>query len=493
MGKQRSRSGCLTCRTRHVKCDEKQPECGNCAKGHRVCRQEDRQALIIRRYRGPGQRNDDASSPLSQSSGGLSCEQLKFGTVVSPGSVGSSPHFDSPRLQTLTSRDALLVHHYAVHLGRWLDCTDALQQFSVKIPTLSRQSPILLQAIISFAARHVGDTEAADSAHEKCIAMLIVRLGSEDVANDNVLLCAIVILRVFEQLSAVLTGSDNERHLAGCNALLRASQGSTLDLTAPTLREAAFWIYLRQCLHTACINQQPPHVDFSLQLLPMPSANQGGDESRYLDSTPQEETAWANKIIWLCALVVQFCFGTLAGGTDRSLFHLNQDVGGRLRDWEQLKESIADWDRSKPPNFDPIWEGDEGGENLAGNPFPTLLFTADRHVVAFGFHVLASMLLLAHKPRPRFAVRSTGQATRDDADVESEILQYGRRLCGSCWRAPYTVPARITLCHTVFVWGALIKDVREREGLVLLLHELERDHAWPTAWIISSLRDEWNS
>ena len=125
--------------------------------------------------------------------------------------VGSSSPFrrasevwtahDSPRLHNLTSRDALLVHHYAVHLGRWLDCTDALQQFSVKIPTLSRQSPILLQAIISFAARHVGDTEAADSAHEKCIAMLITRLGSENVANDDVLLCAIVILRVFEQLS----------------------------------------------------------------------------------------------------------------------------------------------------------------------------------------------------------------------------------------------------------------------------------------------------
>ena len=97
-----------------------------------------------------------------------------------------------------------MVHHYAVHLGRWLDCTDALQQFSVKIPTLSRQSPILLQAIISFAARHVGDTEAADSAHEKCIAMLITRLGSENVANDDVLLCAIVILRVFEQLSGEL-------------------------------------------------------------------------------------------------------------------------------------------------------------------------------------------------------------------------------------------------------------------------------------------------
>lgn len=174
-------------------------------------------------YVGSVQHYEDTSSSFIRSPGRVSRERLTFGPGLSPGSVTStggtsgasaperSPPFrraseswtarDSPQPQNLTSRDALLVHHYAVHLGRWLDCTDARQQFSVKIPALSRQSPILLQAIISFAARHVGDTKAADSAHEQCIGMIIVRLGSENVANDDVLLCAIVILRVFEQLS----------------------------------------------------------------------------------------------------------------------------------------------------------------------------------------------------------------------------------------------------------------------------------------------------
>ena len=62
-----------------------------------------------------------------------------------------------------------------------------------------------------------------------------------------------------------------------------------------------------------------------------------------------------------------------------------------------------------------------------------------------------------------------------------------------CFRL-YVFPATLSyLSNNTKTGGALIKDVREREGLVLLLHELERDHAWPTAWIISSLRDEWNS
>lgn len=150
-----------------------------------------------------------------------------------------------------------------------------------------------------------------------------------------------------------------------------------MDLSAPTLREAAFWIHLRQSLHTSCINQQPPNVDFSLELLPIPETTQ--DDSLYSGGTLGEETAWANKIIWICSLVLQFCFATPAGGGKRSSFHFHQDVGARLRDWEQLRESVADWETSRPPSFDPIWEGDGIDEKSGGNPFPTLLFTADWH------------------------------------------------------------------------------------------------------------------
>jgi hypothetical protein len=35
--RQRSRTGCLTCRKRRVKCGEERPTCGNCAKAQRLC------------------------------------------------------------------------------------------------------------------------------------------------------------------------------------------------------------------------------------------------------------------------------------------------------------------------------------------------------------------------------------------------------------------------------------------------------------------------
>lgn len=276
------------------------------------------------------------------------------------------------------------MHYYTEHLGRWLDCTDASRQFTLKIPALSTTSPVLLEAIMSFAARHRGDAEAANLAHERCIAMLIVLLDSERVADDDVLLCAIVILRVFEQLTALGSESDQERHLAGCSALLRACQGPCVDPSAPGLRDAAFWVYMRQCLYNACINQQAPNVDFSLTLLPIPRPGDG--------DTLRCETAWANAMTWICATVVQFCFGTHT-----------QEHSSRMPKWQELSHAVEDWARSRPPSFNPIWQSSGSSD---GSPFPEYYFAADWHVVAFGFYQLACMLLIIYKPTPRFAIRS---------------------------------------------------------------------------------------
>jgi hypothetical protein len=114
-----------------------------------------------------------------------------------PASHVGAIHAGSP----LAYREAWLVHHFATHLGQWLDCTDASRQFTRKIPILVKQSPILLHAVLSYAARHIGDAELAEQAHERCVELLIPFLSSETVADDDVLLCTIVILRVFEQLN----------------------------------------------------------------------------------------------------------------------------------------------------------------------------------------------------------------------------------------------------------------------------------------------------
>ncbi|KAJ9150522.1 putative C6 transcription factor [Coniochaeta hoffmannii] len=468
MGKLRSREGCLTCRSRRVKCDEARPVCGNCQKSNRDCRLELRREAQIRFHRrrdvSPSKTPEGIRTATSNSSSpptSVHHGSVQGGSVqlLQPGSASPDFHVPSPWpgpaspqnliAKALTRHEASLVHYYSIHLGKWLDCTDASRQFTLKIPALATTSPVLLEAIMSFAARHKGDAEAASLAHERSIAMLIVLLDSEQVADDDVLLCAIVILRVFEQLTALRNGSDQERHLAGCSALLRACQGPCVDPAAPGLRDAAFWVYMRQCLYNACINQQAPNVDFSLTLSPIPTPG-NADSLRF-------ETAWANTMTWICATIVQFCFGSHA-----------QEPSNRMAKWQELSNTLEDWARSRPSSFNPIWQSNE---TCHENPFPEYYFAADWHVVAFGFYQLACMLLIIYKPNPRFAIRSVhaGRLRKEDA----QILEHARAF--------------------VFLWGGLLDDPCERNCLVQLLEELEHNHAWPTAWIISLLREEWGT
>ncbi|KAF5575054.1 transcriptional regulatory moc3 [Fusarium subglutinans] len=425
MGRLRSRNGCLTCRKRRVKCtppgqdeigstdftgDETRPTCGVCLKRDQLCRWDDPSPrLKIKQYR-PKHVEDSAPSEYSfypperdiplaerdspplhplQQPDSVWCPE----TLTSPTSAASildlsqheSPNQYSGDLTTRVSRmtpvppalqrqEAFYLHHFSTHVAQWLDCTDASRQFMLNVTVLARSSPILLYAIISYAARHLGDNNLADEFQEKCIVLLIPLLSTETIAHDETILCAIVILRVCEQLSVTVTGGDEERHLAGLSALLKASQGQQVDPSAPTLSQAAFWVYVRQSFYNACINQQPPNLNFDLVLIPPPSVI----HQQAVDA--KAETAWANTMAWICATVMQFCFGGSV---------LYPESSTRMQRWYELSEAVENWNKTKPGTFDPIWSGETG---LGADPFPEIWFTADWH----GRHKFLNNFPLAH-------------------------------------------------------------------------------------------------
>jgi hypothetical protein len=290
----------------------------------------------------------------------------------------------------LTNREARLVHHYTEYLGRWLDCTDATRQFTLGVPEKVKHCPVLCHAVLSFAARHCREHAAAEIAYQHCIALLIDRLNEDAASHDETLLCAIVILRFYEQLNgksleppeycSVLTslvpsatGSDEEQHLSGTSAILRASQGTHyVDPSAPTLREAAFWVYVRQCLYTATINQQQPDIDFSLQLHPTPESMRDSHPLARL----RLETAWSNQMTWNTALAVNFCFE----GSDPQ-----GDRANKARRWQEIWDLVQQWAKTRPEGFEPIWQGPAEDKSL----LPEIWFTADWH----GMFLLAKFSL----------------------------------------------------------------------------------------------------
>ncbi|PSN62432.1 hypothetical protein BS50DRAFT_649350 [Corynespora cassiicola Philippines] len=542
MGKFRSKSGCLTCRSRRVKCDETHPTCGQCSKKNRPCSWEPQNTKFheydptssgfvgssatarteivggagsqhadvagipdTQRKRGRTEQQPDDLSSEQQSTPGQHSQRsvsrisADISTVESPRSetfAGGIPiswllrrsdshssegsqirlsHQQLPLrdLLPLSRYEASLIHHYAEKLGRWLDCTDAARQFTLRAPVQVKDCASLRYAVLAFAAKHRGDGSTALEAYQNCIEIVIGRLSESSAKDDDRLLCTIVILRFFEQLNgnvctvSTSTGSDNEQHLGGCAAILRLSQVRTVDPSSPTLRESAFWVYVRQSLYNATINQVPPDLDFSLQLDPQPD--------QMTDSHPlaqlRLETAWSNQILWLCACIANHCF---SGSSNYNAMPV----------WNELVVAVQNWANSRPPSFDPIWSG----EADTGNVFPEIMFTADWHVVAYGYYHLACILLLRYKPGPKFAMRNIGASLTDE---EYQILEHAYAICGACNSSPETVPIIITLCHTVFIWGPLLSVREEQEAILELLAYAESSHAWPTAWITNALKGQW--
>ena len=149
----------------------------------------------------PSPQGQGVGSMLDSSSQVLTSHEQTPWTAPSPGS-----HFN------LRYADAIYLQHFASQLGRWLDCTDAARQLSMKIPQLAQGEELLLRAVACFAARHLRQTHAAAEAHEQCVRLLIPRLAAVDVASDDAVLCSIVVLRVFEQLDGEYTTQPTEAH-----------------------------------------------------------------------------------------------------------------------------------------------------------------------------------------------------------------------------------------------------------------------------------------
>lgn len=127
--------------------------------------------------------------------------QQKVSHAGNPANVPEDTRGYSSVPISLTHEEAVLVHHYTEHLGRWLDCTDATRQFTLGVPEKVKKCPVLCHAVLSFAARHCSKDVTADDAYQRCIALLIERLNEDAASHDETLLCAIVILRFYEQLN----------------------------------------------------------------------------------------------------------------------------------------------------------------------------------------------------------------------------------------------------------------------------------------------------
>ncbi|CBX97028.1 hypothetical protein IAQ61_008026 [Plenodomus lingam] len=386
--------------------------------------------------------------------------------------LGDSLESERPLSESivLTAEEASLYNHYNVHLGRWMDCTNASRLLTLRVSEMARHQLFLHHAVICFASRHKGDHQKAGDAYHKCITLLIPRL-EQNPGNDEALLTAVILLHFADQLSVQSNvGMCDKSHLQGSSGILRASQLTRfIDPSAPTVREAVFWVYVRQSLYNATIRQQPLDLDFSLQLEPL--ADAVGNQHR-LDAL-RRETAWANQMLWHTACVANFCFADTGAQSGQA---------GTTQRWQALWTQIRTWRDKRPSSFDPIWAGPSTDEDV----FPDIFFTADWHVISFTFYHFASILLLTYTPGPKFGMRII-----QSEESRLNIIKHAEAICSASNSSPQNPQLYIIVCHTVFIWGPLLSNSAKRQKVIYLLETFQNSHFWGTSWIVSALKTEW--
>ncbi|POR38581.1 Uncharacterized protein TPAR_01204 [Tolypocladium paradoxum] len=356
-------------------------------------------------------------------------------------------------------REAKLMKYYLDYMCNWFDLCDTTRHFAVDVPRRAMSCPTLLNAIFALSSRHLSlkgrhfDQWISHQYHEHCLRELSsISNDSQALLNDD-LLAATILLRTLEELEVPILGTDNEGHLLGIQVFMNAHGSSS---TASSLRQAAFWIGLRQEVTMAVASQRSIKISLTHDFVDHSFTHAGDD-------------MWANRVIVHCAKVVQFCFG---------------ESHHRPEDYRALVEYDQGWLHSRPSSFLPIAYMDP--DATRGEVFPHILYLS--HAVGVVHSILAQALLMCYDPTlPKIGpARKTAEKNRENG-IRRQILQ----LCGTALSNDSTIPAMITASLGIATCGDRFNDDVTRKALLDVLIRTEVDHAWPTGNIQSSLKSAW--
>ncbi|KAG4278257.1 hypothetical protein FPRO04_13950 [Fusarium proliferatum] len=251
-----------------------------------------------------------------------------------------------------------------------IDICDPSKRFGREVPKRARQLPLLAYSILAFSSRHqvmvTGvDDESSEEYHSYALRILIPILDDPMSSLDENLLAAAVLLRLYEEMCDVDTGT----HLVGCARLWN----NIPDFIAEGgLSEAASWILLRQNLHISLIKGEPMQVDL----------NKYRRSRSFIDTTDED---FANRIILICCQVLEVCF--------------SPNAQPDYETWAHLGKEVALWHDSIPAHYHPYHSDMEGTSTGARSAFPVVWMMNPAQVMGYQHYCLSRILLHISEPR----------------------------------------------------------------------------------------------
>ncbi|EME49909.1 hypothetical protein DOTSEDRAFT_68653 [Dothistroma septosporum NZE10] len=318
-----------------------------------------------------------------------------------------------------------------------------------------------MNAIFALSARHLSrigeyDPLVSNKYHQECLKHLIPMLDDTAAILDENLLASTIILRHLEELEVPISGqlpADQHSHLLGAQAFIQAQERAAVT---GGLRQAAFWVGLRQEVYVAFVNQRP--------VLP---ALEHCNVDRSFETA--DDHIWACRMVVLCADTLRFCFS---------------DGHHTAVNYKYLEEQVQHWWTSKPSSFVPVYYREPEGEEA----FPEIWYVADEHATGIQHFHLARILLASHNPStPRLGPgRASALRTMDN-----EIRKHVRILCGMALSNPNNAPAYTYGAMACTMAGDKFDAITDQRALLDVLDRCDRIHAWPTGVAIANLKAAW--
>lgn len=101
---------------------------------------------------------------------------------------------------------AKLFAHYVAVLAAWYDLNDLSRTFTLVVPQIALQDPILFKAVIAFSACHLnklngGFGEIAAAFHDACVTDILQSMETLDTSSRSAKLAATCLLRSYELIN----------------------------------------------------------------------------------------------------------------------------------------------------------------------------------------------------------------------------------------------------------------------------------------------------
>ncbi|KAI9037693.1 Zn(II)2Cys6 transcription factor domain-containing protein [Aspergillus affinis] len=390
----RARTGCLTCRDRHIKCDEAVPRCRNCSKSDRTCERGIRLNFIDIQTSAsqpltslaPGTQivfQDESRNIASGYSVGAENGKPGLSAPVSPNVPGrsdSAEHLSKslvPSSRLITAMDeGLLMEVFVEKIGPWMDCLDAGKPFTTILPFYALDEPMLFDAIMACGGKYLLFPDAS-LYYEKALKALLPQLNTNKLDHTVCIVTAIL-------LDAYNIMGDNieQARIAKTSALLWKAN---FDCSNAGLAGACFWSNATMCL-MSCLYQNMPFpwdpeiLGVNIDSIPPSAGAFSGDEEK-----------WTHRIIYICAKIAVLRGGLLHGvqSSPREPF---------CEEWEKYKNWCDDWAHNVPRSMMPLCyiPSQEVGQSTS---FPHILLVQTCATVARLLYHTSCLLLAKIHPR----------------------------------------------------------------------------------------------